>query len=61
MQHLRILREPQRVMSAVRKVLSAPQKPILFWSSRFFCQLAVVLPAYSDGERSVFLRNRRQK
>lgn len=38
------LREPQRVMSAVRKVLSRRSKPILFWSSRFFCQLAVVLP-----------------
>ncbi len=42
MQLYAFLREPQRVMSAVRKVLSRRSKPILFWSSRFFCQLAVV-------------------
>lgn len=35
------LREPQRVMSCFLR----RSKPILFWSSRFFCQLAVVLPA----------------
>lgn len=48
------LREPQRVMSAVRKVLSRRSKPILFWSSRFSVSWLWYCRRYSDGERSVF-------
>lgn len=55
------LREPQRVMSAVRKLLSAPQHTSYFGLAFISVSWLWYCRRYSDGERSVFLRNRRQK
>ncbi|STC75301.1 fructose-like specific PTS system EIIB component 3 [Escherichia coli] len=56
------LREPQRVMSAVRKsAFCAAANPSYSGVVGFSVSWLWYCRRYSDGERSVFLRNRRQK